>query len=185
MAPSFHSCPQWLQPPLLRPDRVSVLISSTPSSFPSISDSLLGLLEAHYLTVLSQCNMRAHAHAQTQTEMQPCQPGLVGVVLCRNARPSLYLWRQAVLKPTRSLLVNITPVPLRTAAPSILCCTPVLRDVITRLLAVSALRVSSSVFFLFPRLFPLQWIYRALFLFLIFCFLANSPRPEILNRSEQ
>lgn len=119
----------------------SLLHPPLPSSFPSASDPPaplpLGPREAHYLTVLSQ----------------PCQPGLAGVVLCHHARPALHQWHQAVLKPTRSSLINITPVPLRTAAPSILRCTPALRDVTARLLAVSAHRVSSSVFsFLLLRL---------------------------------
>lgn len=87
-------------------------------------------------------------------------------MLCHHALPTLHQWHQAVLKPTRSSLINITPVPLRTAAPSILRCTPALRDVTARLLAVSAHRVSSSVFSFYSRDFSAlhtQWIYLAHF----------------------
>ncbi len=91
--PSLRLLPHSPQPPLLRPDRASVLLSSTPSSFLLPPKHFRfrppGLKEAHYLTVLSQCEQCTHT--------QPCQPGLTGVVLCRNTRPTLYQWHQAVL----------------------------------------------------------------------------------------
>lgn len=42
--------------------------------------------------------------------------------MCSNTRPTLYLWHQAVISQTQSSLINITPAPLRTTAPSILHC---------------------------------------------------------------
>lgn len=102
-------------PPLLRSSRPSVLLSSTSSPPPPI---------------------RAFQPPTTTIASLSCFHGLV---LCSKTQPTLHLWHQAVLQQTPSSLINITtPVPLRAAAPSILCCTLALRDVITRLLAGSA-----------------------------------------------
>lgn len=148
-------------PPLLRSSRPSVLLSSTSSPPPPI---------------------RAF---QPPTTTIASLSFFHGLVLCSKTQPTLHLWHQAVLQQTPSSLINITtPVPLRAAAPSILCCTLALRDVITRLLAGSApchLLTSPSFCFFFS-----QWIYLAHF------FLCVSPQipsffqnpPVARDRSE-
>lgn len=69
--PSLLSFSHTPQPPLLRPDRVSVLLSSTPSSSLLLPKHFrfppLGLKGAHYLTILSQC---AHTHTQLTMSAQ-------------------------------------------------------------------------------------------------------------------
>lgn len=84
-----------------------------------------------------------------------------------------------MLKPTQSSLINITPVPLRTAAPSILRSTPAFCDVITRLHAVFALQVSSSVFSFYSFFPPTMDLSRPFLLFGFISephFLATPPR---------
>lgn len=184
-APLFQSLSRWLQPPLLRADRLSVGLSSTPSS------SLL--LPKHFRfppgaerSPLPHCPVSVQ---HTHTASSHVSPGWLESCCAATPQPTLYQRHQAVLKPTRSSLINITPVPLRTAAPSILRCTPALCDVITRLHAVSALRVSSSVFSFYSFFFPPTMDLSRPFLQLGFIpeshLAAPLPWPETLNRSEQ
>lgn len=136
LPPSLPSFPPQPRPPLLRPDGASVQLSSPPSSFPR------GLKEAHYLTVLSQCDPHTHTHTRSLTTMSgrrwrvsccAVTPGaplrIRGTKLCRRA--------------PQSSLTNATAAPLRMAAPSILRCTLAPCDV-----TGSALCHLSSVFLL-------------------------------------
>lgn len=79
-----------LQPPLLRPDRASVLFSSSPSSFPSISD-FNPQSEKKPITSLSCHNAsNAHTHTPTQPWQESCcavtpDPlSISGTKLCYN-----------------------------------------------------------------------------------------------------